>query len=208
MWVGLTVTLKLSVVIWGCGLLLGPLLGIAGARWKFWVGGPSRALSVVFAALPALVFLFWLHYPLQAMLNVVIDPFITAATALSILNIVMVAEICRGAIIDFPHQYVMSAQVCGLSGRETTLKIKLPILFRQILPSLLIVQMTMMQATLFASLISVPEIFRVAQRINSLIYKPVEIYTLLALFFIAVGVPVHLFAHYLKNKYTRNLSEN
>jgi ABC-type amino acid transport system permease subunit len=65
----------------------------------------------------------------------------------------------------------------------------------------------MLQATLFASLISVDEIFRVAQQVNSLIYKPVEIYSMLALLFIAICVPLHLLANYLRQKYTRDYSE-
>jgi ABC-type amino acid transport system permease subunit len=65
----------------------------------------------------------------------------------------------------------------------------------------------MLQATIFASLISVGEIFRVAQRINSEVYRPVEIYTALALFFLAVCLPLHGLAQYLKKRYTRNLSE-
>jgi ABC-type amino acid transport system permease subunit len=68
-------------------------------------------------------------------------------------------------------------------------------------------QITMLQATLFASLISVDEIFRVAQQVNSLVYKPVEIYSMLAVLFIAICAPLHLLANFLKNKFTRNLSE-
>jgi ABC-type amino acid transport system permease subunit len=61
--------------------------------------------------------------------------------------------------------------------------------------------------TLFASLISVQELFRVAQQINSQIYKPIEIYTALAVFFIAICLPLNLLAYWFKKKYTRNLSE-
>jgi ABC-type amino acid transport system permease subunit len=65
----------------------------------------------------------------------------------------------------------------------------------------------MLQLTLFASLISVEEIFRVAQRINATIYQPVEIYTALAIFFLIICLPLNGLAIYLKKKYTLNLSE-
>jgi ABC-type amino acid transport system permease subunit len=61
---------------------------------------------------------------------------------------------------------------------------------------------------LFASLISVEEIFRVSQRINSLEYKPVEIYTALALFFLSISLPVNALALWLRSRFTRNISEN
>jgi ABC-type amino acid transport system permease subunit len=62
----------------------------------------------------------------------------------------------------------------------------------------------MLHTTLFASLISVEEIFRVAQRINAQIYRPVEIYTALGVFFLLVCLPVTGFAFWLKRKYTRD----
>jgi ABC-type amino acid transport system permease subunit len=73
---------------------------------------------------------------------------------------------------------------------------------------LLAVQVAMLQMTLFASLISVEELFRVAQRINSTIHKPIEIYTALAMFFIIICVPAYILAFYLRQKYTRDISEH
>lgn len=205
--IGLFVTVKLCALIWPIGLILGAILGMAGVRWRRVVGMPSRAASFVLGGIPVLVFLFWLHYPLQSMLNVVIDPFYTAVAALSILNTVLVADMVRGVLLDFPQQYVLAARACGLSPRETVLKIQLPIVLRQILPSLLLLQVSMLQATLFASLISVDEIFRVVQRVNSEIYRPVELYTALAVLFLIVCLPLHGLATWLKIQFTRNLSE-
>jgi polar amino acid transport system permease protein len=204
---GLQVTLKMCLLIWPIGIITGTLLGVAGARWKRTIGSVSRGMSFVLSGIPVLVFLFWLHYPLQATLKVVIDPFYTAVAALSIVNALLVSETVRRVLLDFPRQYVLSARVCGLSSRETILRIQLPIVFRQVLPSLLITQVGMLQATLFASLISVDEIFRIAQRINSEVYKPVEIYSALALLFLAICLPLYAIAGVLREKYTRDLSE-
>jgi len=139
---------------------------------------------------------------------VVINPFITAAVTLSIVNIVAVADLVRTQVDDFPKQYLTAAKVCGLSPAKTVRYIQFPIIFRQILPGLMLLQVTMLHTTLFASLISVEEIFRVAQRINSSIYKPVEIYTALGVFFLLICLPINGLALFLRAKFTRNLSEN
>jgi polar amino acid transport system permease protein len=204
---GLRVTLQMCTLIWPIGIVVGTIIGVAGARWKRTVGNLSRSVSFVLSGIPILVFLFWLHYPLQATLKVVIDPFYTAVTALSIVNSLLVSETVRRVLVDFPRQYVLSARVCGLSMRHTILHIQLPIVFRQVLPSLLVTQVGMLQATLFASLISVDEIFRIAQRINSEVYKPVEIYSALAVLFLVVCLPLYGLAGFLRDKYTRDLSE-
>lgn len=203
---GLAVTLELCILIWGTGLVLGSLLGLAGSK-NLYVAAPSRAVSFLLGGIPLLVFLFWLHYPAQAMFNVVIDPFYTAAFTFSIVNIFGVADIVRGALQDFPKQYLIAAKVTGLTKKQTVLQIQLPLILRQTLPALLFLQVAMLHTTLFASLISVEEIFRVAQRINAQIYRPVEIYTALGFFFLAVCLPVNGFAFWLKNRFTRNLSE-
>jgi His/Glu/Gln/Arg/opine family amino acid ABC transporter permease subunit len=204
---GLKVTLELCLIIWSAGLILGSLLGVAAARFPTLVGWPVRICSFILGGIPILVFLFWLHFPLQSLMGVVIDPFYTASFALSVLNIFMVCDIVRNAIADFPKQYLMAARVCGMSSTDALQHIEAPIIFRQIIPSLLTTQVYMLQASLFASLISVEEIFRVAQRINAQIYKPVEIYTALGVLFLVVCLPLNGLAFWLKSRFTRNLSE-
>lgn len=205
---GLAVTLQLCAIIWGSGLVLGSALGLGSVRYKIWVGIPVRFIFFLLGGIPLLVFLFWLHYPAQAMFNVVIDPFYTAAFTFSIVNIFSVAAIVREALVDFPREYLIAAKVTGLTRKQTIFKIQFPLILRQCLPALLLLQVGMLHTTLFASLISVEEIFRVAQRINAQIYRPVEIYTALGFFFIAVCLPVNGFAFWLKRRFTRNISEH
>jgi ABC-type amino acid transport system permease subunit len=201
------VTLGLVLVVWLSGLIFGVLFGALAYRQKESTGLFLKIVSFILASTPVLVLLFWLHYPLQAMLGIVVMPFITAAFALSLINIVGVAQIVRDALDEFPEQYVIAGKVCGLSKREIFSRIQFPIIFRQTIPQFLTLQVNMLQLTLFASLISVQELFRVAQQINSVIYKPIEIYTALAVFFIAICLPLNLLAYWFKKKYTRNLSE-
>lgn len=206
-WAGLIVTLQLSAIIWTVGIAGGTALGwMAARRPRDW-GAFVRTVAFVLGGLPILVLLFWLHYPAQAIFNVVIDPFITAAFTFTLVNIFAVSSLVREGIADFPAEYITAARVCGMSSRQTLLTIQLPIILRQILPGLLMSQVVMLHTTLFASLISVEEIFRVAQRINASIYKPVEIYTALGMFFLIISLPVNGFAIYLKHKFTRNTSE-
>lgn len=204
---GLLVTIELSLIVWSSGIVFGALLGILSAQYPNRIGNLSRIASFILLGIPILVLLFWLHYPLQEILGIVVNPFITSAFALSLVNIFAVAEIVRIALIEFPDQYIIAGKVCGLKNREIFKKIQFPIIFRQIIPNILTTQVVMLQLTLFASLISVEEIFRVAQRINATIYKPVEIYTALVFFFLIICLPLNGLAIFLKKKYTRNISE-
>jgi ABC-type amino acid transport system permease subunit len=201
------VTIRLALIVWGVGLTIGTLLGVLSSKFSRAVGIPVRICSFILSGIPVLVYLFWAHYPVQAMLGVVINPFITASVVLSTINIFAVSDLISSHLRDFPEQYIVAAKVCGLSTRTTVLRIQLPIILRQVLPGLLPLQVIMLQSTLFASLISVPELFRVSQWVNSVEYKPIHIYTALALFFLITCLPVNGFALWLRKRFTRNISE-
>jgi His/Glu/Gln/Arg/opine family amino acid ABC transporter permease subunit len=204
---GLQITFSLCVIIWALGLIIGTFLGVLAHRYKIGIGIPTKVFSFFLSGVPILVFLFWIHYPFQQLIGINFDPFITTAFLISLVNIFAVAEIVRNAINDLPTQYLDAAKVCGISYNKRLFKIEFPIIFRYVLPSFLILQVNMIQLTLFGSLISVNEIFRVSQQINSLIYQPVEIYTALGIFFLIVCLPINGIALYLKHKYARNISE-
>lgn len=204
---GLKVTLQLAGITWSAGLVLGLTFGTLAHTWRAFFGRFVRVLAFLLSGIPFLVLLYWANYPFQELIGRVINPFATATAVLTLLNAVGVAELCRAALDDFPTEYIMVARVCGLTRRQTAIHIQLPLLFRSLLPSLLTLQVTMLQMTLFASLISVGELFRVAQEIDSGIHKTIEIYSALAVFFLAICLPLNGLALLLRRRYTRNVSE-
>jgi ABC-type amino acid transport system permease subunit len=204
---GLRITLYLCLIIWSSGLLIGGILGLCGARWKIVIGIPCQIIGFILSGIPVLVFLFLMHYPFQSVLKINVDPFITTAVTISIINIFSVAEVIRNSINNLPSQYIEVAKVCGISPLKRFNKIELPIILRFVLPSFLISQVNMLHLTLFGSLISVNEIFRASQRINSKIYQPIEIYSALGLFFLIVCLPLNGVALWLRKKYARDISE-
>ena len=204
--VGLLTTFQICSIAWFTGVLLGTVLG-ALSHNKRNIGLITRSLTFVFSSIPFIVILYWIHFPLQVSLGIVIDPFISVTVILVILNVVIVAEIWRSSLDSFDNQFHLAAKVCGLGHYQTLVNIKLPIVFRKALPNLLAAQVLILHMSLFSSFISVNELFRAAQRINSTIHKPIEIYTALAVFFFLLCLPVNLLAFFLHRKYTRDFSE-
>ena len=205
--IGISVTLQIALIVWLIGLVAGGVLGIFGAKYKKFVGIPSSTISFILGGIPSIVFLFWLHYPAQRIFEVVIDGYWSTIFALSVINTFLIADLVRNALSNFPEQYIVSAEVMGFSTREITWKIQIPLILRQIIPSVLLIQIVMLHSTLFGSFISVDEIFRIALRVNSEVYRPVEVFSLLAVFFLIISLPIAGIANWLKKKYSRNLSK-
>lgn len=200
---GLWVTFQLCFFTWIIGIALGGFLGYISSTQDKFLGFFLKATAFIVSGVPILVFLFWLHYPAQTFLNIVVNPFFTALIMLAIINTFAVMEIVRNGLKNLPKQYVEVAKLCGLSKSKTFFKIELPILLRHILPSLIVAQVNIIHLSLFASLISVNEIFRVAQRIIAIEYKPVEIYTALGIFFLIINLPILGLAKYVNHKFTK-----
>jgi len=198
---GLMVTMKLCFTAWGGGIVGGSLVAL-GAEWMpKWIGWPALGLSRITEAIPIMVLLFWLHYPAQAALGIIIDPFFTTAALLTLLNTLSVFGILRGAISRVPEELIEVARVCGVDRNKIFWRIKVPLAIRTALGSLTSSQVNILQLSIFGSLISVEELFRVSQRINAQIYQPVEVYTGLAVFFLIVCLPLNLLARRLEKKF-------
>lgn len=197
---GLLVTVKLCGIAWVGGLACGGVLALASEWWPRLIGWPVALLSRMTEAIPIMVLLFWLHYPAQSILNVSIDPFYTTAGLLTTLNMLAVFGILHRAILTVPSEYIEVARVCGVGRSRTFWRIKFPLALRSAIGSLASSQVNILQLSIFGSLIAVEELFRISQRINAQIYQPVQVYTGLALFFLAVCLPLNLLARYLESR--------
>lgn len=204
---GLGVTLRLCLMVWFIGIVVGTLFGILSAKYHKSFGLITKIISTFISGVPVIVLLYWLYYPMQQQLQIDIPAFNIAVFAFSFVNVFIVADLVKNAIKDLPNQYLLSAKVSGLSERTILRKIQIPLIFKQLLGPVLLVQITMLHNSIFASLINVDEIFRQIQRINAMVYKPIELYTALAMFFIIITVPLTLIALYLKRKYAKDYSE-
>jgi len=204
---GLGVTLRLCLMVWFIGIVVGTVFGILSAKYNKSFGLITKIVSTFISGVPVIVLLYWLYYPMQQQLQIDIPAFNIAVFAFSFVNVFIVADLVKNAIKDLPNQYLLSAKVSGLSERTILQKIQIPLIFKQLLGPVLLVQITMLHNSIFASLINVDEIFRQIQRINAMVYKPIELYTALAMFFIIITVPLTLIAYYLKRKYAKDYSE-
>lgn len=204
---GLGVTLRLCLMIWIIGIVIGTVFGILSAKYNKSFGLITKIISTFISGVPVIVLLYWLYYPMQQQLQIDIPAFNIAVFAFSFVNVFMVADLVKNAIKDLPNQYLLAAKVSGLSERTILQKIQIPLIFKQLLGPVLLVQISMLHNSIFASLINVDEIFRQIQRINAMVYKPIELYTALAMFFIIITVPLTLIAYYLKRKYAKDYSE-
>jgi His/Glu/Gln/Arg/opine family amino acid ABC transporter permease subunit len=201
---GLGTTLYLSLMIWIIGIISGTIIGIISGNNNKLISFIAKTLSTLISGVPILVLLYWMYYPMQQILEVEIDPLNIAIIAFSFVNTFIVADAVRQGISSMPKHFTTTGIVSGLSKKTIFFKIQFPLIFRSLIGPILFIQITMLHNSIFASLINVDDIFRQIQRINALEYKPIELYSILALFFLIITLPLNLIAMRLKKRFTQN----
>lgn len=194
-------TLGLFAVAWICGLPLG--LGAAFAAF-FGILSPRflKLVSFGFAAIPLLVVLFWVHYPLQAILDVVWPAALTASAVLVVFVAVSTADALFDSFKLSDARFGEMATVLGLQSQVYARRILVPNGLQIALPRLLIAAVSTIHLTMFASLIGVEELFRVTLRLNAQYLKPVELFSSMALFYIVLCGPLYMLAMLTRQKLT------
>lgn len=193
-------TLKLCGIAWLTGLFIGTTVLIVVEVLGGLFGNLLSLVSRMVEAVPFLVVLFWLHYPLQKSLGVVIDPFLTTAFLLSFYNSALVYSILREGIERTPLQYVEVARVFGIGRTRFLLAVRLPLAVRRALGNLLSAQILVVQLSIFGGLISANELFRISQRVNAIEYDPISAYSILGGFFLVICLPGILLSRWLNSR--------
>lgn len=196
---GALVTLQLTFFAITLGTLWGFLLGLSRLS-KFKILRAFTSLYIeIFLALPVLVLLIWIYYSgplLFRFLN--ISNFWTAVLALALSLGAFVAEIVRSGIEAVPRGQVEAARGMGMTFLQATRKIVVPQAFRVMTPPLLGQYITCLKLSSLASVIAVYELLHSAQNLITYTYRPLEIYTAVALTYVVLIFPFSLLTRRLE----------
>src|SRR3954447_4799335 len=118
----------------------------------------------------------------------------TTATlvGLSIYSSAFIAEVFRAGIQAVPAGQREAAQVVGLSSWQTFTRIVLPQAVRLVLPPLATNFVTLIKYSSLGSVFSVPEITRQGVLLTASTFRPLEIFTFIAVIYFFICWPLPL----------------
>lgn len=187
-----------------CSFLPGLILGVLSARFarvNFISDKPFIRLASIYSVIPLLAALFWFHYPLQSILGVVWDGFITTIIVVGLYVWASSFIITSQALDRSIKHFREAALVLDVPAKTAFKSIFMPLALYDSLHRFVNLAIITIHASMFASLLGVNELFRAAQRLNAEYLKPVEIFSYMALAYLAVCVPLLLLENFLKQKY-------
>ena len=193
---GAYMTLVLTIVSIVLGFVIAVPVSVARVYGK-WTGWISLGFTELIRGTPLLAQLFVLYYGLQLSawireLPLVGDGFVpgqafwVAIIGFTINSAAYQAEYIRSALISVESGQLTAARAIGLDQIEGIRFVVLPQALRYAIPGWSNELIYLIKYSSLAAFITVPELFKVAERIASSNFKYTAIFTLVALMYLAI----------------------
>ena len=200
---GMQTTLLISAITLVLAMLGGLIIAVMDMS-RFW---PARffavALGEVIRNTPILVQLLWVYYVLPIVFDVGISAFTALIIGLSLYSSAFIAEVYRAGIQAVPIGHREAAEVLGLSKAQAFRRIILPQAIRMTLPPLAANFVQLIKYSSLGAVISVSEITRRGMELSSSTFRPLEIFTFIAVVYFFICWPLTMSIRFLERRMAR-----
>ncbi len=194
---GLWVTVLIVVACMGISLILGLVLALARISSNRWLRLISAAYIDFFRGVPLLVLVFWAFFTVPIATGTPLPAIPTGIIAMSINLTAFVAEIYRAGIQSVTLGQRHAALSLGMTTRQAFQRVILPQAVRHVVPPVASAWVSLFKDTALLSVIIVPELMYQARILAVKTYRPLEIYTVIALVYFVITWPQARFADWI-----------
>jgi len=186
--------LQMTLIVSGLTLVLAMVAGLVIALLDMSRFPPARWLGVSFGEVirntPILVQLLWVYYVLPIVFGVGIGAVTALVIGLSVYQAAFISEVYRAGIQAVPRGHREAAQVLGLTPVQSFRRIVLPQAIRMTLPPLASNFVQLIKFSSLGAVISVSEITRRGMELSSSTFRPLEIFTFIAVVYFFICWPL------------------
>jgi polar amino acid transport system permease protein len=200
---GAAMTAVLTVASTALGAGLGLALAfLRSSKWRVIRYGALLYIEF-FRTTPALVQLVWIYYSLPILSGYQMSSFTSVAIGLGAHSAAYFAEIFRAGIQSIDRGQTHAARSLGMSHAQTMRRIVLPQAIRRMVPPLINEFVTIAKLTTLGSVLAVNELMHESNDLITAVYKPLEIYTVLAVLFFVLLFPITMMAQWFEQRWAR-----
>lgn len=196
---GVGYTLLFTVICILGGLAVGLVAGLGRLSSNKIITAPLRAFVEVFRCTPVLVQLVWFYYALPVLTGIEMSAPVAAALCLSLYGGAFYSEIIRGGIISTDIGQTEAGQAIGMTRGQVMRRVILPQAFRKMIPPLVNQSILQLKNTSLLMVLAVPDLLYQGQVIAHDTYRPLEVYTFIAITYFVILFPVTLWAKRLEH---------
>ena len=198
---GLVLSLELAVVC----IALGMLIGLGGAL--LYLDGPRRLRPLVTAYVefirnvPLILLVYLVFYGVPSVGGFKYGPTESFVITLSVYAGAYLIEVFRAGLDAVPRGLIEAGKAIGLTPLQRLIHVRLPAMFRIVLPSLSNTFVSLFKDTSVASVIAVPELTYGAQWINFNTFRFVEVYAVVTPMYLVTGYTILFVLRRLERRY-------
>jgi polar amino acid transport system permease protein len=189
---GLQMTLIISATALVFAMIGGLLLALVDMSRYLAVRAIGLAIGEVIRNTPILVQLLWVYYVLPIVFNIRISSFAAILIGLSVYMAAFISEVYRSGIQAVPKGHREAAQVLGLTPFQSFRRIVLPQAIRFTLPPLASNFVQLIKFSSLGAVISVTEITRRGMELSSSTFRPLEIFSFIAVVYFFICWPLSM----------------
>jgi len=201
---GLVLSLELALVSIAIGMIIGLLLALvyveSGKSIRFFVASyvelirNSPLLLLVYLIFYGIPSIGWFQYSATTSFIV----------TLSIYSGAYLVEVFRSGLAAVPEGLIDAGKAIGMKPWQRLISIRIPTMFRIVLPALSNTYISLFKDTSIASVIAVPELMYGAQWINFNTFRIIEVYTVITPMYLVTGYVILLSLRQVEKKFAVN----
>lgn len=195
---GAGITIKITALSVTVGIIIGLFMGVARiARFRIF-----RIIAAIyvdfFRGTPLLVQIFLVYFALPLLTGQRSDPYMAAISACGLNSGAYVAEIFRSGIQSIDKGQMEAGRSLGMTWVQTMRYIIIPQAFKRVIPQLGNEFIALLKDSSLVSVIGFEELTRRGQLIIAKTYASVEIWTCVAIIYLAMTLSISRLVAYLE----------
>lgn len=204
LWDGVLVTLGYTIASVVIGLVIGVAVGIGLLSRSLFVRFCLGAYVELFRCTPLLVQLIWFYYALPVLIGTEIQAWLAGLLALSLYAGAFYAEVFRGGIQSIERGQWDAAKALNMTRAQSLRRIILPQATKRMIPPFINQSIVQLKNTSLISTLALADLLYQGQIITSATYRPLEVFSLIAVLYFILLFPITVAARHVENYLARS----
>ncbi len=176
-----------SLKVFVISLILGIPIGLALALMRLSpfrvVAWPALVVIEIMRSTPPIVMLFWVFFAAPLVLGLKIGSFEASVATLGIASAAFFAEVFRAGIVSVERGLVEASKALAMTKFQSMRRIILPIAVKRMVPAFFERGVELLKGTTLVSTVAYADLMYEANALVQETYRPLEIYSIVALFY-------------------------
>lgn len=197
---GARMTIIVSLAALAGALVIGLILALARLSRLRILRAAASLFIDIWRSTPTLAQLLWVYYALPILTGIPLSAFVAGTITLACHYGANLAEVYRAGILAIPSGQTNAGLALGLTRAQTMRRIILPQAVTIMLPLIASQFIVLFKESALVSMISLEELMWHGQSLAGLTMRSVEVFSLVALIYVALTYPQTLLVNWLHRR--------